>query len=217
MKTLVKLIKTAAGGGTLLIALAGPAHAVSATFTSAAGTYNIPDNNATGVTVPITITGQPNLTTFQSVTISWLTHGWYGDLRAFLSNGTTTVQLFRNEITPDGASFSSPNADLNGSYSFANAGSNWYTQTNSVVPAGTYQSFQSLSAFNGAALNGTWTLNIQDRDVSVTGAFTQWSFTADVPATAVPFEFSPSLGLILGAGIFGLGSLRKGKGNKVNK
>ncbi|MFM6224664.1 MAG: hypothetical protein ACKPDM_30665, partial [Dolichospermum sp.] len=76
-----------------ILALSSAAEAI--TFDSPTGTYVIPDNNATGVSATINISGQPNIASFNSVTISGFTHPFYSDLRAFLSNGTTTVQLFR--------------------------------------------------------------------------------------------------------------------------
>ncbi|MBE9251882.1 proprotein convertase P-domain-containing protein [Dolichospermum sp. LEGE 00240] len=119
------------------------------------------------------------------MTISGLTHTWYGDLRAFLSNGTTTVQLLRTRWSPDNATFpTGSGADLNGNYTFATTGANWYTQAALVPSATTYASFQPLSAFNGSSLNGTWTLNVQDRLQSDTGSFSSFS----IDATPVPFE-----------------------------
>ncbi|MFM6266860.1 MAG: hypothetical protein ACKPFA_10205, partial [Dolichospermum sp.] len=139
-----------------ILALSSAAEAI--TFTSPTGTtggrYVILDNNATGVEATINISGQPNIASFNSVTISGFTHSYYSDLRASLSNGTTTVQLFRTQS--DGAIFTNNRSDLSGNYTFATAGNNWYNQTPSIVPsAPTYASFQSLSAFNGSSLNGT--------------------------------------------------------------
>ena len=153
------------------------------TFTSPTGSYNIPDGNATGVTASINISGQPNISSFNSVTISGLTHTWYGDLRAFLSNGTTTVQLFRSNLV-DSPGFTNWYFDLNGNYTFANTGANWYTETSEPLPSATYASFQPLSAFNGSPLNGTWTLNVQDEHTDDLGAFSSFS----IDATPVPFE-----------------------------
>ncbi|MFM6022232.1 MAG: hypothetical protein ACKPER_04800, partial [Dolichospermum sp.] len=106
----------------------------------------------------------------------------YSDLRAFLSNGTTTVQLFR--AGSDGATFTNGDSDLGGNYTFATTGANWYTQTNPVPSAPTYASFQALSAFNGSPLDGTWTLNVQDELFRETGSFSSFS----IDATPVPFE-----------------------------
>ncbi|MFM6271012.1 MAG: proprotein convertase P-domain-containing protein [Dolichospermum sp.] len=156
------------------------------------GRYRIPDNNATGVSASINISGQPNnIASFNSVTISGFTHAFYADLRAFLSNGTTTVQLFRTNVAPDNATFTNDGSiddvgsnDLSGNYTFATSGNNWYNQSSDPVPSATYASFQPLSAFNGSALDGTWTLNVQDRAKQETGRFS--SFSIDV--TPVPFE-----------------------------
>ncbi|MFM5958540.1 MAG: hypothetical protein ACKOQ2_15480, partial [Dolichospermum sp.] len=96
-----------------------------------------------------------------SVTIFGFKHTYYSDLRAFLSKGTTTVQLFRSQS--DGATFTqNGRSNLDGNYTFATTGNNWYDQPN-PVPSATYASFQAWSAFNGSALDGTWTLKVEDR------------------------------------------------------
>ncbi|MFM6369642.1 MAG: proprotein convertase P-domain-containing protein, partial [Dolichospermum sp.] len=166
-----------------ILALSSAAEAI--TFISPTGPYNIPNNNATGVTASINISGQPNnIASFNSVTISGFNHTYYADLRAFLSNGATTVQLFATQWSADDVGFELPGGDLNGgNYTFATVGANWYEQTNPVPPA-TYASFQALDAFDGSQLNGTWTLNVQDRAGGAAGSFS--SFSIDV--TPVPFE-----------------------------
>ncbi|MFM6368016.1 MAG: hypothetical protein ACKPGN_07270, partial [Dolichospermum sp.] len=176
------------GGGVVaslvsILALSSAAEAI--TFISPTGTYNIPNNNATGVTASISISGQPNIASFNSVTISGFTHSFYSDLRAFLSNGTTEVQLFRTQWSPDNATFTqNGRSDLNGNYTFATVGANWYTQSSATVPSATYASVDPLSAFNGSPLNANWTLNVQDTVKGDTGSFS--SFSIDV--TPVPFE-----------------------------
>lgn len=164
-----------------ILALSSAAEAM--TFTSPTGSYNIPDGNATGVTASINISGQPNISSFNSVTISGLTHTWYSDLRAFLSNGTTTVQLFTNGQYQY---FNNDGSQLDGNYTFANTGANWYDQNDPVPSATTYASFEPLSAFNGSSLNGTWTLNVQDGTDPDEGSFS--SFSIDATPTPVPFE-----------------------------
>jgi subtilisin-like proprotein convertase family protein len=194
-----------------VLAISSSAEAIS--FTSAPGPYNIPDNNATGVTASINISGQPNIASFDSVTISGFTHSFYADLRAFLSNGTTTVQLFRTRFAPDNQTFTvlGGNADLSGNYTFATTGANWYTQSNPVPTATTYASFAPLSAFDGSSLNGTWTLNVQDRQGVDIGSFS--SFT--INATPVPFGFEPTGGLLIVGGACFLRKQLKKKTTKV--
>jgi subtilisin-like proprotein convertase family protein len=193
-----------------VLAISSSAEAIS--FTSAPGPYNIPDNNATGVTASINISGQPNIASFDSVTISGFTHSFYADLRAFLSNGATTVQLFRNRNNPDFQTFTISILDLSGNYTFATTGANWYTQTTDPVPtATTYASFAPLSAFDGSSLNGTWTLNVQDRESSDIGSFS--SFT--INATPVPFGFEPTGGLLIVGGACFLRKQLKKKTTKV--
>ena len=174
--------------------MANPAQAIG--FSSPVGPYAIPYNNATGVSASINISGQGNIISFDSVTITGFTHPYYADLRASLTNGATSVQLFSTFFAPDNQAFTNRSLDLNGNYTFDTAGANWYTQTVNPVPtATTYASFEPLTAFNGQSLNGTWTLNVQDRAFESTGSFTQ--FTINTTATAVPFEFEPTGGVVL--------------------
>ena len=141
--------------------MANPAQAIG--FSSPVGSYAIPDNNATGVSASISISGQGNIISFDSVTITGFTHSYYGDLQAFLSNGTSTVQLFAcafdpNTSCPAPQPFTSPSFGLNGNYTFATAGANWYSPPASPLPTAiTYANFQPLTTFNGQSLNGTWT------------------------------------------------------------
>ena len=175
--------------------MANPAQAIG--FSSPVSTYAIPDNNATGVSASISISGQGNIISFDSVTVTGFTHTYYDDLRASLTNGTITVRLFRTSSAPDNQLFNDQSLELNGNYTFATAGANWYNQNVSPVPtATTYASFESLAAFNGQSLNGNWTLNVQDRAFGGTGSFTQFTINANNPV-AVPFEFEPTGGVVL--------------------
>ena len=174
------------------LAVANPAQAIG--FSSPVGLYAIPDDDATGVSVSINISGQGNIISFDSVTITGFTHPFYPDLRASLTNGSSTVRLFRTTFAPDNQVFIRQSLVLNGNYTFATAGANWYTQTVTPVPtATTYASFQPLTAFNGQSLNGNWTLNVQDRASGDRGSFTQFT----INATPVPFEFEPTGGVVL--------------------
>ncbi|MFM6244324.1 MAG: proprotein convertase P-domain-containing protein, partial [Dolichospermum sp.] len=93
-------------------------------------------------------------------------------------------QLFATQWSADDVGFEVPGGDLNGDYTFATTGANWYNHSSAIVPPATYASFEPLSAFNGSPLNGTWTLNVQDRAGGPAGSFS--SFSIDV--TPVPFE-----------------------------
>ncbi|MFM6267785.1 MAG: hypothetical protein ACKPFA_15000, partial [Dolichospermum sp.] len=118
-----------------ILALSSAAEAI--TFTSPTSSQIITDNNETGVSATINISGQPNIASFNSVTISGFTHTYYSDLRAFLSNGTTTVQLFRTHGLHDNATFTNDGSiedevgsnNLSGNYTFATSGNNWYDQS----------------------------------------------------------------------------------------
>ncbi|MFM6477185.1 MAG: proprotein convertase P-domain-containing protein, partial [Dolichospermum sp.] len=73
---------------------------------------------------------------------------------------------------------------MNGNYTFATTGANWYNHSSAIVPPATYASFQALDAFDGSQLNGTWTLNVQDRSGGPAGEFSSFS----INVTPVPFE-----------------------------
>ncbi|MFM6367302.1 MAG: proprotein convertase P-domain-containing protein, partial [Dolichospermum sp.] len=96
-------------------------------------------------------------------------------MRAFLSKCTTEVQLFRTDRFPDNERFDAGGSDLDGNYTFATSGANWYTQSSAIVPSATYASVDPLSAFNGSPLDGTWTLNVQDRAGGPAGSFSSFS------------------------------------------
>lgn len=136
----------------------------------------IPDNNATGVNSLFTFPGAGTVSDLD-VRISSLTHTWVGDLRMTLSHAGTTVVLMNR-----------PGAGTNGSSGndFTNLVLDDEAATTiesipSTNPAGgytgSYRPDESLSAFDGHSLAGTWTLNISDNAATDTGTLNSWAMS----------------------------------------
>jgi subtilisin-like proprotein convertase family protein len=149
---------------------------------AAAFPITVPDGQSTGVTVSLTI--PPGSGTVDrlvaEVTIS---HFWAGDLRATLSNGTTTVTLF-DRVGRATVSSLGDDSFFTGTYLFSDdaAGNLWLgalaVDPSMTIPSGRYQPADaftgalpgpSLAAFDGQPLEGTWTLFISDNDLGSPG------------------------------------------------
>lgn len=112
----------------------------------------IPDNNTTGINSTITFsgTGATVAATF-NVDMN-ITHSWIGDLIVKLQSPVGTWVILHNRT-------GSSADDIIGNY------------------PGTLTPSESLSAFDGQALDGTWTLNVSDRAGSDTGTLVSWGLT----------------------------------------
>ena len=138
----------------------------------AGGVVPIPDGNATGVSVPLTVSGVPgaisNLifsidgntcTAAQGATTVGIDHSWVGDLTATLTSPSgTTIKLFDRAggVNNSGNNFCQTVLDDTASSSIqaiAIAGAPW---TGSFTPE------QPLATFNGENPNGTWILHMVD-------------------------------------------------------
>jgi subtilisin-like proprotein convertase family protein len=82
---------------------------------------------------------------------------------------------------------------------------------------GTFKPSNALSAFDGQELSGVWQLSLQDTIFADDGTdLVSWSIQGEANTAAVPFEFSPTLGLLLVGSLFGSNHFyRKYKANKV--
>jgi subtilisin-like proprotein convertase family protein len=139
----------------------------------------IPDGNATGVNVPLTVSGFPgaisNLTfsidgatctAAQGATTVGIDHSWVGDLTATLTSPSgTTIKLFDRAggINNSGNNFCQTVLDDTASSSIQTitiAGAPW---TGSFTPE------QPLATFDGEDPNGVWILHMVDNVVIDTG------------------------------------------------
>lgn len=106
-----------------------------------------------------------------------ITHSYDGDLDVYLvgPNGTT-VELF-TDVGGSGDNFTDTILDDQAATSIA-AG---------IAPfAGSYRPEGLLSAFNGLAANGVWTLRITDDAGADTGALASWSITIETATACAP-------------------------------
>ncbi len=177
--------------GTNTICSAGPGTTLTANGTVGSNSisftnnqdYNIPDNNTTGVTSTISVSGIAGTvgTSLASVCIN-INHGFDGDLDIVLRcPGGTTVDL------------SSDNGGSGDDYTntcFTNSGG---SITGGTAPfTGTFTPEQALSLLSGCTANGTWSLTVKDDASLDVGTLLSWTMTFNNNLT---YSWSPSTGL----------------------
>lgn len=160
-------------GGTTTVAYTGPAVAV-------------PDNNSTGVNIPLTVSGASgavgdlNLrldgsvcSTAAGATTVGVDHTWVGDLTFKLKSPANTSVTFINR--PGGSSNGGNNfcqTLLDDQGGFPSIG----IITAAGAPyTGSFSPQAPFSAFNGEAANGVWTLNVSDNAAVDTGSVRAFS------------------------------------------
>lgn len=144
----------AAAGGTT------PPPSGTTTINAADVPKAIPDNNATGITSLLTVSGLSGSLTEVDISTT-ITHPYKGDLRVTLIHPDGTQVILHNQT---GGS-----AD--------NVTTTFDTLT---APA------QPLSAFNGKTPNGTWQLKVQDLAASDVGTLNAWSLIVKTGTAAPP-------------------------------
>ena len=110
-----------------------------------------------------------------------ITHPWIGDLRVTLTSpGGTTVVLIDQvcNLPPGAANFS--NIELTDYDGFQPIGSVCPPAAN-----GRYRPSNPLSAFQGEAANGTWTLTVSDLQLFNTGTLESWGIRFFLVCTRV--------------------------------
>lgn len=145
----------------------------------------------TSTNVPITIPTTANVTVNSTLNVAStntisdvnvtvnISHTWVNDMTITLISPTgTQVQLVAQPCTS--ASLLNINA------TFDDSGTALVCQTNPAI-SGTIQPFQSLSAFNGQNMNGTWTLRVLDSFNQDGGTINSWSLRL-CSTTAVPLS-----------------------------
>ncbi len=165
------------------------------TFTSGAGPISIPDNNTSGVSIPISVTGVPNSTT-GTTTISGVTinvdHDRIGQVEVWLCPPGVTptpttfpgcIQLFNNH---GGAGDDLVNTTFtDGSAVDITAGAPPYSGSFNATGTG---------LLNGASYptNGTWTVVVIDNvgTQNTVGTAGQMSITFGTPVPVDPYTYS---------------------------
>ena len=133
----------------------------------------IPDNNAVGVSSPITVTNFP--TTVAKVRVSfYLTHTFDGDLIITLTSPSGVSVTLSNRRGGGGANFGSACSPDGSRTTFDDAAAT--AIITGVAPfVGSFRPDGLLSALNGQAGNGLWRLQIADRAAVDVGVLQCWS------------------------------------------
>ena len=169
----------------------------SQTFTYTGAAVAITDNNATGVNVPLTVSGLTGTitdvnfringsscnSTAGSTTVG-LDHTWVGDLIVTLTapSGASCVMIDRPGFTTTGNGLDTNNFcntvldDAGTSPIESAAGA-------SAPFTGTWTPNNPLSVFNGLSGNGTWTLNVADVVAADTGSVRSFSIIITTAST----------------------------------
>ncbi|HET6899999.1 MAG TPA: proprotein convertase P-domain-containing protein, partial [Vicinamibacteria bacterium] len=154
------------------------------TFSYSGPPVAIPDNNATGVNIPIVVSGLGNVADVNfridgsacsaaigSTTVG-VDHTWVGDLVFRLTSPMGTSVIFMNQ--PGGAANSGNNfcqTLLDDDGAFPNISTIMSAGAPPLGPpyTGTFRPQSPFSAFDGQNPNGTWQLNVSDRAAQDTG------------------------------------------------
>jgi subtilisin-like proprotein convertase family protein len=223
-------IATATTATCVALGIIGIGSAEAATITYTGTGFNIPENNAAGISSDIVISESLNISDL-TVTLNNLNHTRIGNLVATLTNVTTntTVTLFdrvgRSEGPPVIPGY---NRNLAGDYSFNDSFTTNFWEVamgrtpatnNTIIPSGDYLptlgvtgAISPLSAFNGELSQGTWRLMIADIAPIDTGSLGSW--TLSITDQPVPVPEPASVAGLLAVGAMGACGLKRKKGQK---
>ncbi|OFY82870.1 MAG: hypothetical protein A3F72_01930 [Bacteroidetes bacterium RIFCSPLOWO2_12_FULL_35_15] len=191
---LITDLNAVASGGT-----PNPPTITTNSFSSAAGPFNIPNNDCTtGVSIPISVTGVSNPTvgtTTVSVCVN-INHNQLGNVSLILCapGGSPCITLVPdppgNGGPPGGSNYT--NTCFTGTAT-TDIASGAAPYTGSFNPYGTV----SMTDLNGASTNGTWTLSVLDCNGGSSGTAGQWTINFSTPVASNPYTFSwsPTIGL----------------------
>lgn len=154
----------------------------------------IPDNNATGITSTINVSGISPATLSSGMVVSVslnVTHTYDGDLQISLISPSNQTILLSNRRGGNGANFNNTTFSMSASTLIANG---------SAPFAGTYVPDGNLNSFTGN-VNGSWKLKIADLAAVDVGTLNSWtlrinnqvSSTVSYAWTSLPVGFTSQL------------------------
>lgn len=141
----------------------------------------IPDNDAGGVSVCMTISSSQTISDLNAGLV--IEHRWPGDLTITLtheSTGTTVTLMDRPGVPATGIGCGAEGDDI-AVVLDDEAASPVENECAAATPtiSGTFTPSQPLSAFDGESLGGRWTLHLRDSAVGDTGAVHAWSIASE--------------------------------------
>jgi subtilisin-like proprotein convertase family protein len=184
------------------------ATSTTVTFNSGALTVAVPDNNPTGVTTTLPVSGIPANATISNITVAInMTHTWDGDMAFALkapNNNVLNLIYFLSGTGGTAATTGFTNTRISSTGTAAiSTGTNPYNGvfradaviTGAFGSGGPTGFTPNVTNFNGltSVPNGTWTLGMWDGGPADLGTLTSWSiqitYVVGVPAT--PATWSP--------------------------
>ncbi|MCP3981504.1 MAG: hypothetical protein GY716_19570 [bacterium] len=148
----------------------------------------IPDNDAAGARDEIVVAGNGGFVGDLDVDLV-LTHTWIGDLSAIVSNKGTGTEVALWSRNCGSSNLLDILADDEGTQTFCGPGGG--ATTGSIPPALTNGFTAFLSDFDGEAIDGTWSLNVDDNFTADTGEITFWSLIFREGTPVCPTECAP--------------------------
>jgi len=162
---------------------------VTKNFASGALNVAIPDNNSTGVSNNINVSGYAptNLSsgTLVSVRVN-ITHTYDGDLQVILQSPAGTQINLSNRNGGSGDNYTNTVFMMGASTAIASGSAPF---TGNYIPDGNF------SSFNGQVLNGNWTLIVKDLSGSDVGTLNNWDITFNLENNIRSYAWSPASGL----------------------
>jgi|GEM_PF-2542792 len=165
---------------TVALSGTGTSGGAAVTFPSTDTPVTITDNTPSGVTSTITIPASETRSIADLDVDLNATHSWIGDLAISLARDATTVSIMDRPGytgTGFGCSGDNPNiiADDEGTDGSIEGSCVAGANPGYAVADGRYTPNQPLSAFDGSAMAGTYTLTISDNAAGDTGTLDSWA------------------------------------------
>lgn len=138
----------------------------------------IPDNSASGVNIPLVVSGQAGVIDDLDIKLSSVTHTWVGDLRFTLTSPGGIVSTVFVDRPGVPATVTGCSADNFTNTLLDDAGAGGPIENVCVNGmTGAFTPNNQLAVFNGLAANGTWTLNVSDNALQDTGTVNSVALT----------------------------------------
>lgn len=172
-------------------------------LSSGAISVSIPDNNATGATTALSLSGVPADAVVTGISVTFnITHTWDQDLIINVKAPNNNILNLVNKKGSSGDNFT--NTIISSSSGTAlSSGSAPFTGTyaaDAAISVGPTSYVSNVSSFSGlySVLNGDWVFAVNDAAAADIGTITSWSITINYTRPVV--TWSPSTGLYTDAG-----------------